>query len=336
MTHRLTSPQAKMAGLACFILLMCLSFLASIRYGATSVSWQSVWEAYTNPSGTTEELIVLTTRTPRALTAAATGGSLAVAGALLQALTRNPLASPGIFGMNAGAALCVVWSVSFLSIKSYAALSWIAFAGAGLSSLLVYLLGSMGADGMTPIKVTLAGAALTAFFSSVTSGVLVIDEQALDTVLAWLAGSVSGSSLDMLAAVSPFLAAAWIAAFVLARPVTTLMLGEDVAKGLGQHTPFVKAAVFLVVTLLTGGSVAVAGPITLIGLVIPHVARYLVGINHLWVLPYCFLLGSSLLLLGDVAVRFIIPPEEVPVGALTALIGVPFFVHIARKGGWQL
>ena len=173
--------------------------------------------------------------------------------------------------------------------------------------------------------------AISALFSSLTQGLLVLNEKALEEVLFWLAGSVQGRKLEILQSVFPYLLIGWIASIMMAGKVNTLMMGEDVAKGLGQRTILMKSFVLLIIVLLSGGSVAVAGPIGFIGIVTPHFARFLVGVDHRWRVPYSGLLGAILLILADIAARYVIMPQEVPVGVMTAFIGAPFFIYIARK-----
>ncbi len=295
-------------------------------------SWQTAIEAYTDFDGTNEHIVIREVRVPRALIATAVGSSLGIAGALLQALTRNPLGDVGIFGLNAGAAFSIVVAVSFFSVNSLADYTWIAFIGAAISGATVYFLGSLGRDGLTPIKLTLAGAAITALASSFTHGLLIVNEKALEEVLFWLAGSVAGRDLDVLLSVLPYMVVAWIGALIVAKPMNTLMIGEDVAKGLGQRTVLVKLSVGVIIILLSGSAVSVAGPIGFVGLVIPHISRFLVGVNLRWVVLYSALLGANLLLIADLGARFIAMPKEMPIGVMTALIGTPFFIYVARKG----
>lgn len=207
------------------------------------------------------------------------------------------------------------------------------FFGAAISAGGVYLLGSIGRDGLTPIKITLAGSAMTAFFASLTQGVLLSNGKAFDQVLVWLVGSVAGRTMEMFDSVFLYMLAALIGAIVLAPHINVLAMGDDVAKGLGQSTIFIKASAAIVIVILAGGSVALAGPVVFIGIIIPHIARFLVGGDHRWLIPYCAVLGALLLVSADVGSRFIAMPKEVHVGVTTALIGVPFFVYIARKGG---
>ncbi|WP_245628120.1 FecCD family ABC transporter permease [Shouchella shacheensis] len=308
------------------------SFLASVRLGQIPISHSVLIEVLLDYDEDLAEHVIVYTRVSRAVTASLIGSSLAIAGALLQALTRNPLASPGILGINAGALFFVVFSVAVLSVNSLVNQVWIAFLGAGLSALMVYVLGVIGKDGLSPIRIVLAGTAITALFVSFTQGLLVVNESNLDAVLSWMAGTVSGRSIDQLAPIMLIMIAATMVAFFLARPINILMSGEDIAKGLGQRTPLVKIMVILIAVFLAGGSVAVGGMIGFIGLVVPHIARGLVGRDHYWIIPYCVLLGASLLLLADVAARFVVRPEEMPIGIMTALLGAPFFIYIARRG----
>ncbi|MBM6618914.1 FecCD family ABC transporter permease [Bacillus suaedaesalsae] len=327
----LKTNRARTLGLLVGIILFILSICASILLGYTATTWKMAIDAYLNFNGSNEHIIIQTTRVPRALIAAAVGSSLAIAGAIMQALTKNPLASPGIMGVNAGAGFFVVLSITFFAQASLNQLTWSAFLGAAVAAFTVYFLGSLGREGLTPMKLTLAGAAMAAFFSSFTQGLLVINEKALEEVLFWLAGSVQGRDLDILLSVLPYLVLAWIGSLLLANPINVLSMGDDVAKGLGQKTVLIKLSSAIVIVLLAGGAVAIAGPIGFIGIVIPHLARSIVGIDHRWVIPYCGLLGGILLLVADIGARYVIMPEEVPVGVMTAIIGTPFFIYIARR-----
>ena len=313
-------------------LLLALCLWLSIAYGAAEISLNTIYSAFTQFDGSTDHIIIKTIRLPRALIAAMVGGSLAVAGALMQALTRNPLASPGILGINAGAALMVVGSIFVLKRADLSLYAWFAFAGAALTAAAVYLLGSAGRGGMTPLKLTVAGAAMTALLSSVTQGILIMNERSLDEMRFWLAGSVAGRDLSIFLQVLPFMIAGLLGAMALSKQITTLSLGDDVAKGLGQDTLWIKLAAALIIVLLAGSSVAVAGPIGFIGLAVPHIARGLVGQDYRWILPTSAILGAALLLLADVGARLVIRPQEVPVGVMTALLGAPFFIWLARRG----
>lgn len=336
MAHKLKTERHKWLGLVIGALLVVALMASSVVYGLTSITWSTALNAFTQFDGSNEHIIIIDNRVPRALIGAAVGASLAVAGALMQAITRNPLASPSILGVNAGASFAIVVAVTFFSVTSLAAFSWLAFLGAAIASLIVYVLGTLGREGLTPMKLTLAGAAIAAMFSSLTQGMLVLNEKALEDVLFWLAGSIEGRSLDMLGAVIPYIAIGLVGAVFISKKINTLVMGEDVAKGLGQRTLLVKAGAALLIVLLAGGSVAVAGPIALVGIVVPHLARFFTGTDYRWIIPYSAILGAILLLSADIAARYVIMPLEAPVGVLTAVIGTPFFVYIARREFNQL
>lgn len=318
-------------GLGVGVCLLLLSMLLSIAFGAANIAPTDVWNAiFAFDSSSTNHLIIRTLRVPRAAVAVLVGASLAVAGAIMQGLTRNPLGDPGILGINTGAALGVVAAVFFLNVSSLSLYALFAFAGATLTAVAVYGLGSLGRGGPTPLNLTIAGAAFTALLSSFTTGVLILNQRTLEEVRFWLAGSVAGRDLSLLLQVAPYLMVGLVLAFSLGRQITTISLGEDVAKGLGQNTGWIKALSAVAVVLLAGGAVAVAGPIGFVGLVIPHMARFLVGVDYRWILPYAALMGGIFLIISDVAARLVLRPTELPVGVMTALIGGPFFVYLVR------
>lgn len=327
----LRSRSALLAGLLAGLGLLAFCLLASVRFGAAEVTTAEVIGAFVDYDESSEEdLIVRTLRVPRALIAALVGASLAVAGAIMQGLTRNPLADPAILGIEAGAALAVVGAVFFLGASSLTTYALFAFAGAGLSAGLVYGLGSLGRGGMTPMRLTVAGAALAALLSSLTTAMLLLNQRTLEEIRFWLAGSVAGRDLNLLVQVLPYIGVGLLLALGLSRQITTLTLGDDVATGLGQRTAWVKVLAAVAVVLLAGSAVAIAGPIGFVGLVVPHVVRFFVGVDYRWILPYSILVGAVLLVSADIAARLVLRPQEVPVGVMTALVGAPFFVYLAR------
>lgn len=333
MNNLLSSTPLKVVGILLFFSIFITSFILSVVLGQIPTSLQTAYDAFFHyDESITEHIIITTSRISRAIIATFIGASLAIAGALMQALTRNPLASPDIFGINAGAIFFIVLAITFFSVESLVHYMWVAYLGAAIAGGLVYFLGSMGKDGLSPIKIVLAGAAITAFFVSFTQGFLVVDEQNFQTILFWLAGSVAGRSMDMLLPILPFMSIAIIIALFLGRHINILMSGEDVAKNLGQKTILIKGLIGLVVVFLAGGSVAVAGSIGFIGLIVPHIVRGLIGTDYRWVIPFSGLFGASLLLLADVTARLVIMPQEVPIGVMTTLLGTPFFIYIARRG----
>lgn len=319
------------AGLLLGCSALIIAGIASLAVGTADVSPGEAIAAFVAFDDSFEHVIVRTVRLPRALIALSVGASLAVAGGIMQGLTRNPLASPTILGINAGAALAVVMALFVLEASGLSTYVWLAFAGAAAAALVVYGLGSIGPGGMTPVSLAIAGAAIAALLSSLTTAFLILDQRTLDEVRFWLAGSVAGRDIAIFAQVAPYMGVGLIVGLLLARQITTLSLGEDIARGLGQRTALVKLAAGCCVVLLAGSSVAVAGPIGFVGLVIPHLARLLVGGDYRWVLPYAAVFGAALLLTADVAARMVIRPQELPVGVMTAVVGGPFFVYLVRQ-----
>lgn len=327
----LRSRYALLAGLPVGLGLLALSLLASVRFGAAEIGTADVIRALTEYGGSQEDLIIRTIRVPRAIIAGLVGSSLAVAGAIMQGLTKNPLAEPGILGINAGAALAVVGGIFLFGISSLSWYAVFAFAGAGVTAAVVYGLGSLGHGGMSPMRITIAGAAMMTLLSSLTTAVLIISRQTLEQIRFWLAGSVAGRDLELLWQVLPYMIAGLLIAFAIARQITTLNLGDDVAAGLGQRTGLTKAAAALAVVLLAGSAVAIAGPIAFAGLVVPHLVRFLVGADYRWILPYAAIAGAMLLIWSDVASRLVLSPQEIPLGVTTALVGAPLFIYLARS-----
>jgi iron complex transport system permease protein len=278
-----------------------------------------------------EHLVIKTTRIPRALIATFIGSSLAIAGVLMQSITKNPMASPSILGVNAGASFFLVTTMTLFPFASFNILILVSFLGAFASSLFVYMLAGGFKGDVHTINLTLAGTAVSFLFLSFTQGILAKNQKTLEETLFWLSGSVDGRSLDGLFKVFPFIIIGFLISIWISNKLNIFALGEEVARSLGQNTSILKLLTAFAVMLLAGASVAVAGPITLIGLVIPHITRSLVGNDYRWIIPYSALLGSIFLLLSDIGARFIIFPKEVPVGVMTALIGAPFFIYIARK-----
>lgn len=315
--------------LVCAVLLLaCLVW--SITLGAADIDARTVFTALFAPDGSFQHLIIQTVRLPRVLAGAIVGASLAVAGAIMQGLTRNPLADSGILGINSGAAFAVVVAVFLLGDMPISSYAWFGFLGAGVAAGLVYALGSMGRGGATPLKLTLAGVILTAFISSFTTAILISSQQVLEKVRFWTAGSLAGRDMPLLAQTAPYMLVGLLGALIISRQITTISLGDDVARGLGQNTLWVRAAAALVVVLLAGGAVALAGPIGFVGLVIPHIVRFLVGADYRWIVPYSALIGAILITVADVGARVLIRPQELPTGVIMAVIGAPFFIWLAR------
>lgn len=316
--------------IAMFVLLG-LSFIGSLIFGVADISLNDVSQAFTNFDGSTEHLIIRTFRLPRAIIAVVVGSALGVAGCLMQGITRNPLADPSILGINSGAALAVVMSTFFLSDASLTTYALFAFMGATLSAIAVYFFASLSKNGLSPLSLTLAGSAITVFCSSLTTGILIINQRTLDEIRFWLAGSIAGRELDLVRQILPYFAIGLILALVLAPQITILSLGEETAQGLGQNTLLTKILAMVAVILLAGTSVAIVGPIGFIGLIMPHIVRLWVGNDYRWILPYTLMGGGILLLNADIIARVIIQPQEVPVGLILPLLGAPFFIYLIRR-----
>lgn len=310
------------------LLIVCLGW--SMTLGAAQYSNETVYNALFAFDGSFNQFIIRTVRWPRVLAGVIVGAALAVAGAIMQGLTRNPLADSGILGINAGAAFAVVLGVSLMGNPPLSTYALFSFTGAGVAAVLVYTLGSMGRGGATPLRLTLAGVVLTAFISSFTTAILINDLQTLDRIRFWTAGSLAGRDMNLLCQTAPYILLGLGGALLISRQITTISLGDDVAIGLGQNTTHVKLMAAFIVVLLSGGAVALAGPIGFVGLVVPHMVRFLVGVDYRWVIPYSALVGAILVTIADVAARVMIRPEELPLGVMMALIGAPFFIWLAR------
>ncbi|WP_416669235.1 FecCD family ABC transporter permease [Egbenema bharatensis] len=321
----------RLLGLGISIVLLFGCLLFSITFGAADIDPATVWQSLTAFDGSTNHLIITTVRLPRVLIALLVGAALAVAGSLMQGLARNPLADPGILGISAGAALAVVMTTFFFGSVPIQVYTWVAFAGGTIAAIAVYILGSIGRSGMTPLKLILAGAVLGYLMSALTTGILILSQRTLDEIRFWLAGSVAGRDLNILLQVLPYVSIGLMIAFCMGKQITALTLGEEVAKGLGLRTGWVKVTASIVVVLLAGSSVALAGPIGFVGLVVPHIVRFWVGVDYRWILPYAAVWGAILLSLADLAARLVIRPQELPVGIMMSLLGAPFFVYLARS-----
>lgn len=330
----LTTPMAKLVGLLLGGLLTLAAGLASLALGATEIAPATLVEAFLVPDpGSTQHLVLLTERLPRAVIAALVGASLAVAGALMQTLTRNALASPSILGINAGAMCFVVVASAVFALRSPLALVWVAFLGALVAALLVALLGRERGGGISPVRVVLAGVAVTALFIALAQGLLIIDQERFESLLLWLAGSVAGRGLEVVTPVLPFFLVAAGLCLLLVRQLNLLVLDDEVVKGLGQRTGRVKLLAGAVVIVLAGGSVAVAGLIGFVGLIVPHAVRLAWGSGHRFLLPACALVGAAFLLATDTLSRIVMAPAELPTGVTTAIVGVPVFVVLLVRRG---
>jgi len=326
------APAARAGGFVLLALVLVAVLVLSITVGARPIALGDIWNALTSfdPSQTNHK-IILDLRLPRTLVGLLVGAALGLSGAILQGATRNPLADPGILGINAGATLCVVLGISVFGITQLSGYVWLAFLGAGAAMLVVYLVASLGREGATPVKLALAGAAVTAALTSVTSAILITNVETLDQIRFWQVGALTGRTTEILLQVAPFILAGIVLALLTSRLLDGLALGDDVARGLGLKVQRSRALVGLAAVILAGSATAAAGPIAFVGLAVPHLARAFTGPNYRWILPYSMLLAPILLLGADIIGRIIVPPGELQVGIVTAALGAPFFIALVRR-----
>lgn len=318
-------------GLFIMLGVLGLAILWSITLGAAEIDRRIVYNAiFHYDASNFDHLVIRVVRLPRVLAGVLVGASLGVSGATMQGLTRNPLADPGLLGISSGAALGVVSAVYFLGAPSLTLYAIFAFVGGAITATVVYGMASFGHGGATPLKLTLSGVIVGSFVASITSAILVTDAETLDQIRFWLVGTLAGRDMEIVQQTAPYMLVGLVASLLISRQITTINLGDDVAKGLGQNTLRVKAFAAVTVVLLAGGSVALAGPVGFVGLITPHLVRMWVGVDYRWVIPYSAIVGALLVTVADVYARIIIRPQEVSVGVMLCLIGVPFFVYLAR------
>ncbi|BCJ55461.1 iron ABC transporter permease [Actinoplanes sp. NBRC 14428] len=307
----------------------------SIAVGTKAIPLGTVWDALdghpSSPARAEDVRIILDLRLPRTLLGLAAGIAFGLGGALLQALTRNPLADPGILGINAGAAAAVVLAIRVLGVGSLTGYIWFAFAGAAGAFTLVYLLGTRGRAGASPERLALAGAAIGAALLAVVNAVALVDVTTFDRYRLWMVGSLAGRDLPVLYGVLPFLAAGVLLALGLGPSLNVIALGEDTARALGANLHRTRVLAALAITLLCGGATAAVGPVAFVGLAVPHIARSLVGPDQRWLLPYSLVLAPILLLLADIAGRVVVRPGELQAGLITAFLGAPVFLAVILR-----
>lgn len=317
-------------------LVICLAALGfivllSISVGAKAIPLSDAWVRLLSPDGSYDSNVIHTVRLPRTVTGLVVGVALGLAGALMQALTRNPLADPGILGVNAGSFAGVAFAVSVLGIATPAAFVWFAFLGAAGASIVVYLLGSLGRGQATPVRLALAGMAIGASLTAITSAMVIVDPEAFDRIRFWAVGSLAVTDTSVVYGVLPFVVVGVGIALLLAKPLNAIALGEEMGAALGTNINRTRLLTALSVTLLCGAAVAAAGPIGFIGLTVPHIARAIVGPDQRWVLPYTVVLAPILLLGADIIGRVVVRPEELQTGIVTAIVGAPVFIYLVRR-----
>lgn len=330
---RLRAPTLGGGLLVLLAALVATAFL-SVALGSRSISLLEVAKAFIDLDGSTstDGTVTLEMRVPRTLLGLLVGAALGASGAILQGVTRNPLADPGIMGVNAGAAAAIVLAIALFDLHGVSGYLWFAFAGAIGATLLVYAVASLGRGGASPLKMALAGAAVTAALTSVTSAVLMTDDVVLDEMRFWQVGSLAGRYAPILLSVAPFLAVGLGAALLSGWALNGLALGDDTARALGLRVGQVRVGMFVIVALLCGAATAACGPIVFVGLVAPHLARLICGPDYRWIVPYSMVLGPLLLLLADILGRMLISPGELQVGVVLGVVGAPFFIGLVRYG----
>ncbi|MDN3029313.1 iron ABC transporter permease [Streptomyces sp. S.PB5] len=311
--------------------MLLIAVLLSLAVGSRQIAPAEVIQALLHGGTSNDAQAVRALRVPRTVIGVLAGVALAVAGTVMQGITRNPIAEPGILGVSQGASVGVVCAIAFLGVHTLTGYVWFAFTGAALAALAAYAVASAGRGGASPVKLALAGAAMNAFLASLVSGISAVDARMLDEFRFWQVGSISGRGSEVIGQIWPFVLTGLVLVAVVARGLDALALGDDTARALGYKVGALRLLGALAATVLTGAAVAAAGPIAFTGLAVPHIARALVGTAHRWVLPLAALLGPVMILGSDVLGRVLFPPSEVPVAVMTALIGVPFLITLVRR-----
>ncbi|MFF7983929.1 FecCD family ABC transporter permease [Streptomyces sp. NPDC007901] len=315
-------------GLLVSVVILVLVALASIAIGAKELPLDQVWHGLFHDTGTYGDVVV-DERLSRTVLGLLAGAGLGLSGAVLQALTRNPLADPGLLGINAGASAAVVTAITFFGVTSLDGYVWFAFVGAAAVGALVWFLG--GSRGATPVRLALAGTAISAALYGYLQAVMITDDAALGKMRFWTVGSLASASNSTILQVLPFLAVGTLLALGLARPLNAVAMGDDTARALGANLNRTRALAMLAATVLSGAATAACGPIAFVGLMVPHVVRSFTGPDLRWILPYATVLSPVLLLGADVIGRVVARPSELQVGIVTAVIGGPVFILLVRR-----
>lgn len=329
MTSRRLRPALVLAG---SIVLALVAVGLSLAVGARSIPLADVWHALTHPSlATPNDIVVLTQRVPRTVIGLLAGAALGVAGALMQGLTRNPLADPGLLGVNAGASVAVLTAITVWGITAPAGFIWFAFGGAAVAAALVFWIGSAGAEGASPARLALTGAAVTAGLTSVSMLILTTQQAAFEAYRFWSVGSLTGRDLSTALPLLPVIVVGILIALVFSGGLNMLAMGEQTARGLGHNVQRTRIVTVIAVVLLCGSATAIAGPLVFVGLVVPHIARALAGADYRWIVAASVPLGAALLLVADTVGRVIAPPGEVEAGLVVAFIGAPVLIGLVLR-----
>jgi iron complex transport system permease protein len=328
-TQKSIAPPRRVLAVTLLALALAVACVASVFLGSQRLTPLEVWQGLVgiDPQAS---VIVRDMRVPRTLIAVAVGAALGIAGALIQGFSRNPLADPGILGVNAGAGAGIVAGVAFAGASGALQYIWFAFAGAAIATLLVFLIGSAGRGGADPLRMTLAGVALGAVLAGITGGISLLRPEVFNEMRTWAAGSLQALTSDV-NTVLPFIAIGLVIAFALGPSMNALALGDDLATALGSHVTRTRILSIAAVTLLCGAATAAAGPIGFIGLMVPHAVRWLVGPHQVWILIGTALGAPLLLIVSDIVARLILPTGELSVGLVTAFVGAPVLIALVRQ-----
>ena len=319
-------------GLLLILAGLAVGIAASLAFGSNPLPFHTVWQGVLDRGeGTEASVIVWTLRLPRTIVSLIVGAAFGVAGALIQALTRNPLADPGVLGVNAGAGFAVTLGVGLFGVASISGYMWFAFMGASLATIAVYFIGSKAGGGATPATLVLAGVALAAVLGGVTHFMTLIDPNTFEAVRTWGLGSVARTDLEETSSVAPFIAAGLVIALGIAGSLNSIALGDDLAASLGTKIKQTRTWGIIAITLLAGGGTALTGGIAFVGLMIPHVVRWFVGPDQRWIIFYSALAAPVMVLFSDVIGRVIARPSEIEVGIVTAVVGAPVLVALVRR-----
>ena len=327
-----TNPARSVWVILAGLVLLGALVLLSLMVGSGDMSWSQAWQSLTNPGDSTDDVIVQTLRIPRTQLGVLVGAALGLAGVLIQAVTRNPLADPGILGVNAGAFLAVSVGAAFFGVTATADQVWWSMVGAMIAAATVYLVGAAGRAGATPATLVLTGVALQAVLMGLSQAISLSHPEVFDKLRFWAAGSLQGRGADTVSAVLPFIVVGLLLAVLLARSLNVFSLGEDLAKALGARVTTTRTIAFIAITLLCGAATAAAGPITFFGLMVPFVARLIVGPDQRWIVAVSLVYAPAIFLASDILGRVIVP-SELPVGVVTAFLGAPLLIVLIRRKG---
>ncbi|MFF1573338.1 iron chelate uptake ABC transporter family permease subunit [Leifsonia sp. NPDC058292] len=328
LAHRLPT---RLVWVLATVAVLLVVVVLSLSVGSRGIPPATVWEALFGRGTPADVTVVLQGRVPRTIAGLLVGAGIGVAGALIQAVTRNPLADPGILGVNFGAAFAIAIAVGVFGITAPLGYVWFGLGGALVTTVAVYLIGSAGRGSVNPLQITLAGVALGAVLSGIISAMLLANPQGFNAMIAWRAGSLQDRSWDAIAVAAPFVLLGVVLAVALGRALNAVALGDDLAGSLGANVTATRALSLLAITLLAGAATAVAGPIAFVGLMIPHLARWIVGPDQRWIIGYSLLLAPILLLVADIVGRVILWPGELQVGIVTAFLGAPVLIVLVRR-----